>query len=145
MATRQTLGRFALGAIMAVASLPASAQQPPSPDGNPLPRSARSREVHNPSERTASERNAQIRCIGQAANAFADYAGPQTARESAAGAFFMSCVLKQMPNDWPQSVDVRDQAGKMADAARRADPAIDTCLLTACTVDPEVEAPSPVK
>jgi hypothetical protein len=134
------LGRFALGAIMAVASLPASAQQPPSPDGNPLPRSARSREVHNPSERTASERNAQIRCIGQAANALADYAGPQSARESAAGAFFMSCVLKQMPDDWSRIPEVREQAGKMADAARHADPTIDACLLSACTVEKDSDA-----
>ena len=107
------------------------------PEGNPVPYSARSREV-----RTAAERTAQVRCIAQAANAFTDYAGPKTARENAAGAFFMSCILKQMPNDWPQSADARDQAGKMADAARRADPKIDPCLLTACTVAREIEAPN---
>ena len=111
-----------------------SAEQPP-PDGNPVPYSARSREA-----RTAAERTAQVRCIAQAANAFATYAGPPTARENAAGAFFMSCILKQMPNDWPQGVDARDQADKMAEAARRADPKIDACLLTACTVGTDGDA-----
>jgi hypothetical protein len=133
LATRQMVGRLAACAIMAVASLPASAQPPP--DGNPVPYSARSREA-----RTAAERTAQVRCIAQATNAFANYAGPQTARENAAGAFFMSCVLKQMPNDWPLGADVHDQAGKMADAARRVDPAIDACLLTACTVEKNGDA-----
>jgi hypothetical protein len=120
--------------FMAAAAFPVSAQQTP-PDGNPVPYAARSRDARN-----AAERTAQVRCLAQATNAFSTYAGPQLARENASGAFFMSCILKQMPNDWPQSTDARDQAAKMADAARRADPAIDACLLTACTVDKDSDA-----
>jgi hypothetical protein len=61
------------------------------------------------------------------------YSGPQTARENGAGAFFMSCMMRQMPQDWPDAADAHDQANRMADAARRADPSIDVCLLTACS------------
>jgi hypothetical protein len=113
-------------------ALPAHAQ---TPEGKPVPYSARSRESRNAVERTAS-----VRCIGQATNALGDYAGPQAARENAAGAFFMSCVLKQMPQDWPLAADLQDQAARMAVAARAADPNIDICLLTACKAEKDIDA-----
>jgi len=109
-------------------ALPAQAQ---TPEGKSVPYSARTRE-----SRSAVERTASTRCISQATNALGDYSGPQAARENAAGAFFMACVLKQMPQDWPLARDMQEQAARMAVAARAADPNIDICLLTACKAEP---------
>jgi hypothetical protein len=70
------------------------------------------------------------------------YSGPQLARKNGEGAFLMSCMTRMMPNDWPNAADARDQANRMAETARRADPSIDACLLTACTSPPKDDTPA---
>ena len=69
--------------------------------------------------------------------AFDGYGGPQAAAEYGSGAFLMSCVVKQMPADWPDGEAIRQHAADLADAARHADPKIDPCPLSACMTVPE--------
>jgi hypothetical protein len=123
--------------VLTGAPWPATAQNTPTGTSSAPPAASRSRTTGNSAEHTA-----QVHCLALATSAFQTYSGPQVARENGAGAFFMSCMMRQMPNDWPNAADVRDQATRMADIARRADPSIDACLLTACTAPPKDEQPA---
>ena len=100
------------------ASALAQAQQP-----NP-----RSRDTKGNDERVA-----QFRCLSEAKAAYSGYAGPQTARESGQSAYFMSCLVKAMPEDWSGAPQYRKRAQASADTALQSDPKIDACLLTACS------------
>jgi hypothetical protein len=79
------------------------------------------------------ERVAQFRCLSEAKTAYASYAGPQAARESGQSAYFMSCLVKAMPEDWSGAPQYRKRALASAETAQKSDPKIDDCLLTACT------------
>ncbi len=79
------------------------------------------------------ERVAQFRCLSEAKAAYSGYAGPQTARESGQSAYFMSCLVKAMPEDWSGAPQYRKRAQASADTALKSDPQIDACLLTACS------------
>jgi len=79
------------------------------------------------------ERAAQFRCLSEAKAAYANYSGPQSAREPGQSAYFMSCLVKAMPEDWSGASQYRKRAEASAEVAQRSDPQIDPCLLTACT------------
>ncbi|MBV8392024.1 MAG: hypothetical protein JOY81_02470 [Alphaproteobacteria bacterium] len=130
---KRTVGWLAAALVSMSVSLPVLAQTA----GQSVPSyAARSRTAG-----TAPERTAQVRCLALATSAFHGYSGPQVARENGEGAFFMSCMTRQMPNDWPNAADAQDQATRMAETARRADPSIDACLLTACASPPKDDSP----
>ena len=99
--------------------MPAVAQQ-----SQPTPRS---RDTRGNEERTA-----QFRCLSEAKEAYSNYAGPQSAREPGQSAYFMSCLVKAMPEDWSGASQYRKRAQASAEVAQRSDPQIDACLLTAC-------------
>ncbi len=82
------------------------------------------------------ERVAQFRCLSEAKVAYANYNGPQSAREPGQSAYFMSCLVKAMPEDWSGASQYRKRAQASAEVAQRSDPDIDTCLLTACGTSP---------
>lgn len=130
------MGWLAASLIPAILSWQAIAQDTPTHAAPSPPVGARSR-----TSGSAAERTAQVRCLALATSALQTYAGPDLARENAAGAFFMSCMIHQMPIDWPDAADAKDQATRMAETARRADPSIDACLLTACSSPPKDDTP----
>lgn len=99
------------------------------PDVSPSPLVKRSGDARN-----AAERSAQFFCLGAVIKVFEAYSGSEDARQYAQGAFFMSCVLKRTPSDWPDRQAIRRHAADLAEAAKRADPSIDACLLSACAV-----------
>jgi hypothetical protein len=105
--------------LLAAGSLSAFAQQQ---------QPTRSRDTKGNDERTA-----QFRCLSEAKTAYASYAGPQAARESGQSAYFMSCLVKAMPEDWSGAPQYHKRALASAATAQQSDPNIDTCLLTACT------------
>ena len=106
---------------MASVALPAFAQQ-----SQPTPRSR--------DTRGNDERVAQFRCLSEAKTAYATYLGPQAAREPGQSAYFMSCLVKSMPEDWSGASQYRKRAQASAEVAQRSDPNIDPCLLTACAM-----------
>jgi hypothetical protein len=106
---------FVAGVVM-----PAWAQQT-----QPTPRSR--------DTRGNDERVAQFRCLSEAKAAYASYAGPQSAREPGQSAYFMSCLVKAMPEDWSGASQYKKRAQASAEVAQHSDPNIDACLLTACT------------
>jgi hypothetical protein len=110
---------LATALLVASVSMPAVAQQT-----QPTPRS---RDTRGNDERTA-----QFRCLSEAKVAYASYAGPQAAREPGQSAYFMSCLVKAMPEDWSGASQYRKRALASAEVAQRTDPEIDACLLTAC-------------
>jgi hypothetical protein len=82
------------------------------------------------------ERVAQFRCLSDAKAAYSSYAGPETAREAGQSAYFMSCLVKAMPEDWSGASQYRKRAQASAETALHSDPQIDACLLTACSTPP---------
>jgi hypothetical protein len=145
LAAGQILIRLAAFLFVSACSLPASAQGFPASDGPqlpapeaPAPHDSRSRDVH-----AAAVQKAQLHCLSLATKVFESYSGPPAAAQYGSGAFLMSCVVKQMPDDWPDSDALRKHATDLADAARRADPEIDPCLLWACAS--ETDAPDAPK
>ena len=119
MALQKLLKGLATALFLAAISLPAVAQQ-----SQPTPRSR--------DTRGNDERVAQFRCLSEAKVAYANYAGPQAAREPGQSAYFMSCLVKAMPEDWSGASQYRKRAQASAEVAQRSDPNIDACLLTAC-------------
>lgn len=110
-----------IAALLSVAlSVPALAQQTQQP-------TPRSRDTRGNDERVA-----QFRCLSEAKAAYASYAGPQAAREPGQSAYFMSCLVKSMPEDWSGASQYKKRAQASAEVAQRSDPTIDPCLLTAC-------------
>ncbi|HTR85671.1 MAG TPA: hypothetical protein VMI56_14425 [Reyranella sp.] len=81
-------------------------------------------------------RSAQFYCLDRAVTAFDSYRGNAVAKPFAQAAFFMSCVVKAMPADWPDRNVILQHASDLAVRARQADPAVDSCLLSACAVGP---------
>ena len=110
---------LATALLLAAVSMPAVAQQ-----SQPTPRSR--------DTRGNDERVAQFRCLSEAKEAYSSYAGPQSAREPGQSAYFMSCLVKAMPEDWSGASQYRKRAQASAEVAQRSDPQIDACLLTAC-------------
>ena len=82
------------------------------------------------------ERVAQFRCLSEAKVAYSNYAGPQSAREPGQSAYFMSCLVKAMPEDWSGASQYRKRAQASAEVAQRSDPDMDACLLTAACATP---------
>ena len=82
------------------------------------------------------ERVAQFRCLSEAKVAYANYNGPQSAREPGQSAYFMSCLVKAMPEDWSGASQYRKRAQASAEVAQRSDPDMDACLLTAACATP---------
>jgi len=119
LALQKLLKGLATALFLAAISLPAVAQQ-----SQPTPRSR--------DTRGNDERVAQFRCLSEAKVAYANYAGPQAAREPGQSAYFMSCLVKAMPEDWSGASQYRKRAQASAEVAERSDPQIDACLLTAC-------------
>jgi hypothetical protein len=119
LALQKLLKGLATALFLAAISLPAVAQQ-----SQPTPRSR--------DTRGNDERVAQFRCLSEAKVAYANYAGPQAAREPGQSAYFMSCLVKAMPEDWSGASQYRKRAQASAEVAQRSDPQIDACLLTAC-------------
>ena len=119
MALPKLFKGLAAALFLAAISLPAVAQQ-----SQPTPRSR--------DTRGNDERVAQFRCLSEAKVDYANYAGPQAAREPGQSAYFMSCLVKAMPEDWSGASQYRKRAQASAEVAQRSDPNIDTCLLTAC-------------
>lgn len=101
------------------------------PDVSPSPFPPQERDRVN-----TTTRSAQLLCFSYATKALEGYRGSDEARGYAAGAFFMSCVVKLMPGTWPDGATIAAHGAELASRARRADPAIDPCLLSACTVRP---------
>lgn len=91
------------------------------------PQTPRSRDTKGNDERVA-----QFRCLSEAKAAYSTYSGPQAARKSGQSAYFMSCLVKAMPEDWSGAPQYRKRAQASADTALRSDPQIDACLLSAC-------------
>ncbi len=120
MALPKLLKGLAAALFLAAVSLPAVAQQ-----SQPTPRSR--------DTRGNDERVAQFRCLSEAKVAYANYAGPQAAREPGQSAYFMSCLVKAMPEDWSGASQYRKRAQASAEVAQHSDPTIDACLLTACS------------
>ena len=110
---------MAAALFLAAIAVPAVAQQ-----SQPTPRSR--------DTRGNDERVAQFRCLSEAKVAYANYTGPQAAREPGQSAYFMSCLVKAMPEDWSGASQYKKRAQASAEVAQRSDPEIDACLLTAC-------------
>ena len=119
MALSKILSGLTAAFFLASVSIPAVAQQT-----QPTPRSR--------DTRGNDERVAQFRCLSEAKTAYANYAGPQSAREPGQSAYFMSCLVKAMPEDWSGASQYRKRAQASAEMAQHSDPQIDACLLTAC-------------
>ena len=119
LALSKILKGLAAGFFLASVAMPAVAQQT-----QPTPRSR--------DTRGNDERVAQFRCLSEAKVAYSSYAGPQAAREPGQSAYFMSCLVKAMPEDWSGASQYRKRAQASAEVAQRSDPEIDACLLTAC-------------
>jgi hypothetical protein len=100
------------------------------PDVSPPPFNPQARNTRN-----TTTRSAQLLCFSYATKALENYSGSDAARGYAAGAFFMSCVVKLMPPGWSDSGTIASHGGELAARARQADPSIDPCLLSACMVD----------
>ena len=124
MALPKLFKGLATALFLASVSLPAVAQQSQPTQSQPTPRSR--------DTRGNDERVAQFRCLSEAKVAYANYAGPQAAREPGQSAYFMSCLVKAMPEDWSGASQYRKRALASAEVAQRSDPEIDACLLTAC-------------
>ena len=119
MALSKILSGLTAAFFLASVSIPAVAQQT-----QPTPRSR--------DTRGNDERVAQFRCLSEAKAAYSNYAGPQAAREPGQSAYFMSCLVKAMPEDWSGASQYRKRAQASAEMAQHSDPQIDACLLTAC-------------
>jgi hypothetical protein len=79
------------------------------------------------------EHAAHFLCLSRTAAAYADYQGPQAAREAGQAAYLMSCVIHAMPEDWHSASLYRKKAQNFAEMARQSDPQMDKCLLEACS------------
>ena len=119
LAFSKILKGLAAAFFLVSVAMPAVAQQT-----QPTPRSR--------DTRGNDERVAQFRCLSEAKVAYSSYAGPQAAREPGQSAYFMSCLVKAMPEDWSGASQYRKRAQASAEVAQRSDPEIDACLLTAC-------------
>jgi hypothetical protein len=105
---------------------PAFSQQP---QQQPTPRSR--------DTRGNEERSAHFICLSQTTAAYADYQGPQAAREAGQAAHLMSCVVHAMPEDWRSAALYRKKAQNFAETARQSDPQMDKCLLEECSPPPK--------
>ena len=119
LAFSKILKGLAAAFFLASTAMPAVAQQT-----QPTPRSR--------DTRGNDERVAQFRCLSEAKAAYSAYAGPEVARENGQSAYFMSCLVKAMPEDWSGATQYRKRAHASAEMAQHSDPQIDDCLLTAC-------------
>ena len=119
MAYREVFQLVAAAVLLACGGMSAFAQQ--------QPQTPRSRDTKGNDERVA-----QFRCLSEAKAAYSTYSGPQAARKSGQSAYFMSCLVKAMPEDWSGAPQYRKRAQASADTALRSDPQIDACLLSAC-------------
>ena len=117
MAYREVFQLVAAAVLLACTGMSAFAQQ--------QQQTPRSRDTKGNDERVA-----QFRCLSEAKAAYTAYSGPQAARESGQSAYFMSCLVKAMPEDW--SGAPHTQAAQASADGARSDPQIDACLLSAC-------------
>lgn len=125
LGTRQILKHLATAIVLACVCTPAAAQ----PQQQPTPRSR--------DTRGNEERAAHFVCLSQTTAAYANYHGPQAAREAGEAAYLMSCVVDAMPEDWRSAALYRKKAQNFAETARQSDPQMDKCLLAVCPIQPK--------